>query len=446
MPIEGFTLGRGKTQTERRIMAKSLTAGVVDLNGQIRGKRFPVAKREVLERDGFRMPVSLMGVDIWGRDAEGSKLVFETGDADGKVVPTDRGPVITQLGDREEVFLPCMLCTDDGAPFTADPRQALAKVTQAFAARGLTPVVATELEFYLTDPKKIYATSLRSNRILDEYNMVSIEELDQVGPFLDGLYAVCEAQGIPADTAISENGEGQFEINLKHVADPLRAADDAVLFKRAVKAVAKHHKLAATFMAKPFMDRSGNGLHVHFSLLNAAGDNIFNLDTPQGLPNLKDAIAGCLDAMPNCMAVFAPHQNSYRRFAAHSHAPSAIAWGMENRTTAVRIPGGPAVATRIEHRVSGADANPYLVLAAVLQSALDGLDTKEQPPAPVEGDAYSQDLPQLPTNWPQALHLFENAPFDPLLIHAFTEAKKQEIERFFADISAFEYRTYLDHA
>ncbi|MEO0342535.1 MAG: glutamine synthetase family protein [Pseudomonadota bacterium] len=427
-------------------MAKSLTAGVMDLNGQIRGKRFPLSKRDVLETEGFRMPVSLMGVDIWGRDAEGSRLVFETGDADGKVIPTDRGPLITKLGDREEMFLPCMLFTDDDAPFAADPRQALSKVSGAYAGLGLTPVVATELEFYLTDPKKIYATSQRSNRILDEYNMVSIEELGQIGPFLDDLYRVCDDLNIPADTAISENGEGQFEINLKHVDDPMRAADDAVFFKRTVKAVAKHHKLAATFMAKPFMDRSGNGFHVHFSILNTEGKNIFDRDTPQGFPKLKDAVAGCLSAMPGCMAVFAPHQNSYRRFAVHSHAPSAVAWGLENRTTAIRIPGGSSAATRIEHRVSGADANPYLVLAAVLQSALHGIEAKIAPPNPIEGDAYAQGLPQLPTNWSEAITLFEDAPFDPLLIHALTEAKKQEIERFFADISAFEYRTYLDHA
>ncbi|MEO1562362.1 MAG: glutamine synthetase family protein [Pseudomonadota bacterium] len=427
-------------------MPKSLTAGVVDLNGQIRGKRFPFGKRKTLETEGFRMPVSLMGVDIWGRDSEGNKLVFEKGDADGKVLVTDRGPVTTKLGNREETFLPCMLWTDDGEPFAADPRQTLAKVASELAARKLTPVVATELEFYLTDPKKIYATSQRSDRILDEYNMVCIRELERVGPFLDDVYSICEAQGIPADTAISENGEGQFEINLKHVPDAVRAADDAVLFKRAVKACAKHHKLTATFMAKPFADRSGNGLHVHFSMLREEGENIFDRETPRGLSNLEAAVAGCISAMPSCMAAFAPHQNSYRRFAAHSHAPCKIAWGFENRTTALRIPGGPAAASRVEHRVAGADANPYLVIAAILQSALDGLDRKMTPPPPVEGDAYNQDLPMLPTQWRDAVAEFEKAPFDPLLVHAFTKAKEQEMDRFLADISAFEYRSYIDHA
>ncbi|MEM9715677.1 MAG: glutamine synthetase family protein [Pseudomonadota bacterium] len=427
-------------------MVQNLTAGVVDLNGQIRGKRFPPSKRTTLELDGYRTPMSIIGIDIWGADPEGSKLTFETGDGDCAALPTDRGAVITQLGPREDIFIPCMLWTDDGAPFSADPRQALAKVTQAFADRGLTPVVATELEFYLTDPKKIYATSLRSNRPLDAYNLASIDELDEITPILDDIYRLCEAQDIPADTAISEGSAGQFEVNLKHVADPLRAADDAVLFKRLVKAVAKHHKRTATFMAKPFADRAGNGLHVHFSVLDKDGANIFDRDTPRGLPNLKDAVAGCLDAMPSCMAIFAPHQNSYRRFATHSHAPSAIAWGFENRTTALRIPGGPAAATRFEHRVAGADANPYLVLSAILQAALDGMDAKRNPPEPIDGDAYALDLPQLPTQWRDAVVAFEAAPFDPLLIHAFTKAKEQEIDRFLGDISAFEYRSYLDSA
>jgi glutamine synthetase len=151
------------------------------------------------------------------------------------------------------------------------------------------------------------------------------------------------------------------------------------------------------------------------------------------------------------MAVFAPHANSYRRFAPHSHAPSSIAWGYENRTTAIRIPGGPDAARRIEHRVSGADANPYLVLAAILGAALNGMDAGKMPVAPTRGDAYSANLVSLPIQWAEALKQFEVATsldniFDPLLKQAFLDAKNQELARFVTDVSALEYRTYLDHA
>jgi len=264
-------------------------------------------------------------------------------------------------------------------------------------------------------------------------------------------YAECDAWGVSADAAISEAGTGQFEINLNHVPDPLRAADDAMFFKRIVRSVARDQGLAATFMAKPFGDRPGNGLHVHFSILDKDGNNIFANGTEEGGPILHHAVAGCLDLMPASMAVFAPHYNSYRRFAPNCHAPGAVGWGYENRTTAVRIPGGPDVARRIEHRVAGADANAYLVLTAILGAALQGIDKKADPAAPVQGDAFACDLPKLPTDWGDALDAFEASTglddiFAPILRSVFIKAKRQEPARFAAEVSSFEYRTYLNTA
>jgi glutamine synthetase len=428
---------------------KTIQAGAYDLNGQLRGKRMPVANLEKVMAGKLRMPVSLAVVDVWGNDVEDNALVFETGDGDGICLPTDREIVLNELGAEPCAFVQLMFAQEDRSPFLADPRQALSAVVDRFTAKGLTVVVATELEFYLTDKDRDFATSQLSDKITDRYATVSLDELDHFEPILNDIYRHCADQNIPADAAISENGTGQFEINLNHVADPLRAADDALAFKRIVRSVARSHGKTATFMAKPYGDRSGSGLHVHFSILDKEGNNIFANGTDEGSDTLRHAVAGLLDAMPESMAIFAPHLNSYRRFAPMSHAPSAVAWGYENRTVAVRIPGGPDEARRIEHRVSGADANPYLVLAAVLGAALEGMEAAVNPPAPTTGDGYAPDLPQLPKIWETAVDAFERSAlvkkiFDPLLIGSFAMTKRQEMAKFAAVVSEFERTTYED--
>jgi len=426
-------------------------AGFFDLNGQLRGKRMPLGNLVKVLDGGVRMPVSLAGVDIWGCDPDGSTMVFESGDGDGICRPTERGVVLNNITAVPSAFVPLMLFNEDGSAFGGDPRQALAAVVARYKARDLTVVVATELEFYLSDPMADYPSSQTTGDLSDSYAMVAVDELDHFEPFLSDVYRLCEEQGIPADAAISENGSGQMEINLNHVPDPLRAADDAMLFKRIVRGAARKHGLRASFMAKPYGERSGSGLHVHFSVLDRDGKNIFANGTPEGSDVLHHAVAGLLRAMPDCMAIFAPHYNSYRRFAPQSHAPGAVAWGYENRTTAIRIPGGPDVARRIEHRVSGADANPYLVLAAILGAALLGLDEAEQPAAPTKGDAYAQPLPQLPQQWDTAIEKFATSTlireiFQPVLCDMFITAKRQESARFMGEVSEFERKTYCDTA
>ena len=427
----------------------NVQVGVFDLNGQMRGKRMPAKKLDTILKDGFRMPLSICGIDIWGNDIAESELVFSSGDGDGYCIPTGRGPLSLATTIEPAVLVPCTFLQEDKTPFLADPRQALAKIVDQYKARGLTIVVATELEFYVTDPDSIYGTAQTAPIKQEHQYLESLDTLDLHEPFLNAVYAECAAWDVPADAAISEAGTGQFEINLNHVPDPLRAADDAMFFKRIVKSVARDQGLAATFMAKPFGDRPGNGLHVHFSILDKDGNNIFANGTEEGSETLHHAVAGCLDLMPASMAMFAPHYNSYRRFAPNCHAPGAVGWGYENRTTAIRIPGGPDVARRIEHRVAGADANAYLVLAAILGAALQGMDNKSSPAAPVQGDAFAADLPNLPTDWGDALDAFEASSglddiFAPILRSIYLKAKRQELGRFASEVSPFEYRTYLN--
>ncbi len=393
----------------------SLRAVAVDLNGIARGKRLPAAQAAKVLGGGVRMPLSALNVDIRGDDIAGSPLVFASGDADGTALPTGRGPLPMPWLDRPAALIPLWMHDDDGTPWPGDPRHALARVLDRFAARGLTPVVGTELEFYLFDPAADPPAPPAlpgTGRVRDGNEILSLDVLDGFAAFFDDLYAACAAMDIPADAATSEAGPGQFEITLRH-GDALKAADDAWLFRLAVRGVAHRHGLAASFMAKPRAGHSGNGLHVHFSLLDEAGRNALDDGSAEGSGMLRQAVAGCLAAMPASALVFAPHANSWRRFVADSHAPTAASWGYENRTAAIRIPGGPPAARRIEHRVAGADANPYLVLAVILGAALAGIEGRLTPPAPVTGNAcHAPAAGHLPAGWEAAVDLFAA---DPLI-------------------------------
>jgi glutamine synthetase len=254
---------------------------------------------------------------------------------------------------------------------------------------------------------------------------------------------------IPADTTISEAGPGQFEINLMHAPDALKAADDAWFFKLLVNGLARRHGFAASFMAKPYPEYSGSGLHMHFSILDETGRNIFDDGTAKGSAMLRHAVAGCLQAMPGSMLILAPHATSYDRFVPGAHAPTGIAWAYENRTTALRIPSGNPAARRIEHRVAGGDINPYLLIAAILGAALNGIEDGAEPPPAITGNAYDKDLEQLPRTWDAAIDAFANSPeiariFPADLIANFLATKRQELH-YMAELGPEERQElYLD--
>jgi len=279
--------------------------------------------------------------------------------------------------------------------------------------------------------------------------ILSLRALDQFDNFFTDLYDACEEMDIPADTSISEAGLGQFEINLMHCDDALRAADDAWLFKMLVKGMARKHGFAASFMAKPYADYAGSGLHMHFSVLDENGKNVFDDGSEKGTDTLRHAVAGCLSAMPGSALIFAPHANSFDRMVPGSHAPTGICWAYENRTSAIRIPSGNPAARRIEHRVAGGDVNPYLVVAAILGAALNGIEDAKEPPAPITGNAYAHELPQIPANWQDAIDAFGDCPhvariFPAELIRNFVLTKKQELH-YMQELEPSEQVTiYLD--
>ncbi len=431
---------------------KTIRIAAADLNGVARGKRVPARFADKILTEGTKFPFSVLNMDIWGEDIENSPLVFQAGDPDGLLLPTERGFMPMPWLEAPTGLLPIWMFHLDGRPYEGDPRQALARVVERYKAAGLTPVVATELEFFLIDDsggQLRVPPSPRSGKRRTGAETLSLRALDAFDRFFTALYDACEAMDIPADTAISEAAPGQFEINLMHQPDPLKAADDAWLFKLLVKGLARRYGFAGSFMAKPYEAWNGSGMHMHFSVLDAQGRNVFDNGGDEGSDVLRHAVAGCLAAMPGSTLLFAPHENSYDRLVPNAHAPTGIGWAYENRTSAIRIPSSGPKARRIEHRVAGGDVNPYLTVAAVLGAALNGIEDKAEPPPPIQGNAYEQGLEQLPGSWGAAIDAFETSPeiqriFPAHLIENFVMTKRQELH-YMAELSDDEtVELYLD--
>ena len=429
---------------------------ICDLNGMMRGKLVPAAYARKALKDAIKLPNTALFFDVWGRDVVDSGYYLETGDADGLIRPTERGFV--QLGGEgnDTATLPMAMYTEAGEPYLADPRNVLKSVLNKFTARGLRPVCAFELEFYLCE-RDFVGGNVRptgvdpetGNRLRGGAGTYSFSNLDRIRRLLDDLYARCETLNIPAEAAISEAGVGQFEVNLRHSADALRATDEAFLFKCLVRQVAADHKLAATFMAKPFGDDAGSGQHVHVSIIDGKDANVFANGKEEGSPLLHQAIAGALKALPDTMLFFAPHANSYRRYIDSTHVSGTANWGYENRTTAIRIPNGPDAGRRIEHRVSGADANPYLVLAAILGGIAHGIEHQLTPPAPAVGNAHNVEAPPIPRTWIDAITRMQSSTlarelYGDLLPHLFAACKMQELQTLNQIIPQAEYDAYFD--
>ena len=418
------------------VKPKSLRVLVADLNGIPRGKRLPISHLKKILSSSSRMPLSVLNLDILGNDIEDSPLVFESGDADGNLFPTDRGPVPINWLKEPTVYIQHQSFNEDNSPFPGDPRHALISVMDKYKKKELSPIISTELEFCLTNASGLPtpANSPATGKPMVGQEILSLQELDGLDGFFNDLYDACDLMNISAQAAITESGLGQFEINLNH-GDAIKIADDTWLFRQATRGVALKHGMRATFMAKPYAQEAGNGLHVHFSILNKNNKNIFDDNSKKGSKHLLSAISGCLAFMQDSALIFAPNHNSYNRFTAGAHAPTIINWGYENRTTAIRIPGGPNIAKRIEHRVAGGDANPYLVLAAILGAALNGMENKIDLPKPISGNGYNSSGDNIIKDWKKSIERFScsrkiKTIFDPVLIRSLVDCKTQEFNYF----------------
>ena len=414
---------------------------VIDPNGRARGKWAPVAALEKAFGAGVNFPLSIHGLDVWGSEVPETGLHISSGDRDGFFRAVPHTLCVLPGGDAQVV-----LETVDaaGEPFAGCSRQVLRRVVERLPHAA---TMAFELEFHLLEPD---GTHLAGEGVLrGQQLMYDLAALERHRAFADAVTQAAGAADLPVDTIVKEAGPGQFEVNLHHRDDPhlhgpLRAADDAVLLRRIVTAAAAHEGLRATFMAKPFADAPGNGMHLHVSL--ADGDAPVFAREGEGWRRLRHAAAGLVGTMPEGALVFANGCNGHRRLAPGSYAPTHANWGTNNRSVAVRVPTGVA---RLEHRVAGADANPYLVAALVLAGMARGLAERAEPPPEVESNAYETEAgAKLPATMAEALAAWEGSAFvrEALgeVLHAnLAHLKRAELAGFAADISPLERATYL---
>jgi len=433
-----------------------LDAFVCDLSCVMRGKRFPIDAAGKVFTDGMMLPGSSFLLAVSGDSHDPEGMGFSDGDPDEVARPIEGALAPAPWAREPSAQVMLTLGGLDGAPYYFEPRNVLARVLARFDELQLRPVVAFELEFYLLDAAhdggQLRPPVPPGGRRARNTQVYSIDQVEEFGGYLHDVIDACARQGIATGAISAEYAPGQFEINLRHCDAPLDAADRCVMFRRVVQCVARKHGMRATFMAKPREDGAGNGLHLHISMLDARGNNIFDgggaeRDLHGAAAPLLHAIGGLRKLMPESMAVFAPNINSYRRFVPDHYVPVNSSWAFENRSVAMRIPKSAGAARRIEHRVSGADANPYLVLAALLAGIHFGLRERLDPGAPARGNAGARLDPALPFELQSALAACRDAPllsgyFGARYLRAYASCKSNE-HRAFAESGQSEANWYL---
>jgi glutamine synthetase len=425
-----------------------------DLCGVIRGKRIAREGVGSIYKKGFQIPGSSVFLDVRGDTDDPQGMGVSDGDPDVTARPVEGSLVMVPWFEKPMAQLLVSFYEEDGRPYRFDPRHVLQRVLDRFAELGLHPVVALEQEFYLLDPEGGIEGNPKppilpsTGRRASGTQVLSISDLEGFGLYLDQVAESCKIQKIPVGPVTSELATGQYEINLVHTDDPLAACDHAMLLPRVVKGVARAHGIDATFMAKPYGGQSGSGMHMHVSLLDGQGNNIFSGGDVTGNETLHHAAGGLLDTMAGAMAFFAPNINSYRRFLPGNYAPVSRSWGANNRLVAVRIPAGDDANRRLEHRIAGADANPYLALAAVLAGMHHGISNKISPPPAVTAENPPEVDHSLPKKWHRALDELAQSEvmadyFGEEYCKLYVTCKRDEMESFLSQASPREYEWYL---
>ncbi len=424
---------------------QEVEAIVPDMAGIARGKLMPAEK---FQGDrGMRLPESIFLQTVTGDYPEDTAQAMSPAEIDIILKPDPRTVrrVPWAAEPTAQVIHDCFYA--DGRRVKMAPREVLKHVLDLYAQRGWEPVVAPELEFYLVEPnvdadyplKPPMGRSGRSEPGRQSYSIAAVNEFD---PLFDDLYQFCEAQDIAIDTLIHEDGPAQMEINLLH-GNALDLADQAFMFKRTSREAALRHKMYATFMAKPHAKEPGSAMHLHQSVVDKkTGKNVFSAEDGTPTPLFFAHLAGLQRYLPAAMALFAPNVNSYRRITRFQVAPINVQWGYDNRTAGLRVPMSEPQSRRVENRISGADANPYLATAASLACGYLGMVQGLWPTDPISGSAH--DLPfSLPRNLDEAIRLLREC--DPLIeilgdsfVSAFALVKEAEYEVFLQVISSWE--------
>ncbi|KQP21487.1 glutamine synthetase family protein [Pseudorhodoferax sp. Leaf267] len=426
---------------------------VPDLTGVARGKILP--REKFTEDRGMRLPEAIVAIGVTGEFPQSGPyydviaptdrdMHLQPDPATVRIVPWAADPTAQVIHD----------CFDrNGKLIPYAPRSVLRRVCDLYAAEGWSPVVAPELEFYLiernTDPNQpLRAPRGRSGRAETSRQAYSIDAVNEFDPLFEDIYAYCEKMELNVDTLIHEVGAGQMEINFFHD-HPLGLADEVFFFKRTIREAALRHEMYATFMAKPMANEPGSAMHIHQSVVDAAGRNIFSNTDGSPSDAFRWYIGGLQRYIPAAMALFAPYVNSYRRLARATAAPINIQWGTDNRTVGIRAPLAQAAARRVENRVIGADANPYVALAATLACGYLGMKNRIEPKPECKGDAYLGDY-SLPRSLGEALELLKAKTdlHDALgreFVTVYTEVKEIEYEEFMKVISPWEREHLLLH-
>jgi glutamine synthetase len=417
---------------------------VPDMVGISRGKTMPAKKFA----DGGRsfLPTSIFYQTVTGEYADmdikdqwtETDMVLVPDYSTACAAPWTTDIILQVIHDLEST---------DGEPISFAPRNVLKRVIELYAAEGWKPVVAPEMEFYLTrpntDPNEAIEPPIgrtgRKGIGRQAYSMVAVDEYGQV---IDDIYDFAEAQGLEIDTIIQEGGAGQIEINLQH-GDPLALADQVFYFKRSIREAALRNNCFATFMAKPMRDEPGSAMHIHHSVADInTGRNLFSDENGEPSELFWNFLGGLQHNLDSAVPIFAPYVNSYRRFKADDSSPANTEWARDNRTTGIRIPISSTESQRIENRIVGMDANPYLALAASLACGYIGMKSNAKPRAERIGDAYKDGV-SLPYSLHEAMPLFrKNTALREILGEEFCVIyegiKNQEMDEFLSEISPWE--------
>jgi len=415
---------------------------VPDIAGVARGKAMPASK--FARQESFYLPNSIFLQTITGEWADNPSGAFTEPDM---VLVPDYGTVSAAPWTADVTLQVIHNVLDQqGNPVPVAPRNVLKRIVALYAERGWQPIVAPEMEFFLVarniDPNQpIQPPMGRSGRRAAAKQAYSMSAVDEYGKVIDDIYDFAEAQGFEIDGILQEGGAGQVEINLAH-GDPVALADEIFYFKRLIREAALRHDCFATFMAKPIEGEPGSAMHIHHSVVDASGRNIFSDEQGRETPAFMHFIAGMQAHLPAAIALLAPYVNSYRRYVPDFAAPINLEWGRDNRTTGLRVPISGAIARRVENRLAGMDCNPYLGLAASLATGYLGLIQQENPRAECLGDAYMSD-DELPTNLGDALDLMvESDPMREVLgsefVDVYESVKRNEYKEFLQVISPWE--------
>lgn len=428
---------------------------VPDLTGVARGKIVPRAK--FTEERGMRIPEAVLGMTVTGNSPQDDAAY------DRAISPTDRDMVLRAdpatitvvpwaADPTAQVIHDCYFA--DGRLVDFAPRSVLRRVLKLYEDKGWCPIVAPELEFYLTDKNSdpdlpLKAPVGRSGRAETSRQVYSIDAVNEFDPLFEDIFDYCDMIGLDVDTLIHEIGAGQMEINFLH-GEPLGLADNVFYFKRTLREAAIKHHMYATFMAKPMAGEPGSAMHVHQSVLDCrTRKNIFSDEDGAPSQLFKHYIGGLQRYMPAALAIAAPYVNSYRRLVRHTAAPINIQWGADNRTVGFRVPESGVQDRRVENRIIGADANPYLALAVTLACGYLGMTEQVEPSAPTAGSAYDLKY-ELPQGLPEALHALRaeqrlHHVLGERFIDVYAAVKDLEHQEFMRVISPWEREHLLLH-